>query len=448
VKRWYALLGATILAVPVGVPAAHAQDSAESTPVTLSPDAGHETRTLNFGEERGQKTVTIRFLAAAPLEDAPEGDLTDAQTSTGEKLEGSVRITRVTLKQGNRTVLVTVAAEPTSNDDAGSFDSQLLLRGTGVTDARSKLTITLAAEPVSGAWLFALVLLVVGAGVGVFARWLGTEAVGLKRLQDRLAGIEAMVAGHEQRLPLAFKVAVVQARSQIANEEASAAGTTLTDLEAKAQAAVAAAAATARLQDLLAAQEQSIAAMPNLGAAASRLRQVLARELSFADEFAAADYSSDAARQRRAELLADAQRFSGFLPHYAVESKRPALDEALELFEQGKFAEAEQAWTAAMDAEAPLGVTQETPPEPAARMPTSKGTVRGWLIRHSPDIWLGISAGAIALLGVFAVYDPSETFRSEPFLDAVELFAWGLGSALAGAGIADLAGKLTAPRSP
>jgi hypothetical protein len=440
------LLASFVVAVLTGLvcaPAAQAQTNDTGATIALAPDAGQETRTLDFGEERDEKSVTIRFLAPAPLPAAPEVDLTDAQTTTGLKLDGTVVARPATLTQGKRTVLVTVVVTPTSSADAGSYDSQMLLRGAGLTDARSALTIKLDPAPVSGAWWKAILLLLVGASLGVFARWVATEASALKGLQDRLGIIETTVAPHAPRLPVAFSTTLVKVRMQIDNEDTSGAATTLTDLEGKTQAAVAAANATARLHELLAAQQTSIASMPNLGPAAARLSQVVGRERLFADEFAADDYSSDAGGKRREDRIADVQRFNAFLPDYAIESNRSKLEDALDLFQQGKFGEAEQKWAAATDNEAPVGVAAAQP-FPAVSPPARKRTVRNWVIRRSPEIWLAITALALVLLGLFTVYDPATTFRTEPFLDSVKLFAWGLGSALTGAGIADLASKLTA----
>lgn len=438
------------LAIVIGlaiVPGAHAQTDGAETPIALAPDAGQETRTLNFGDERGKKGVTVRFVTPAPLDAAPEVDLTDAQTSTGEKLDGDVTPRAPVLKQGDRTVLVTVVVQPASSAEPGSYGSELLLRGADIADARSQLSIALAAQPVDGAWLFAILLLLGGASLGVVGRIVATQLVELRRLQDRLATVEAIVAGR-QHLPRAFRLALVKARTQIELEDATGAATTLTDLEAKAEAAAAADDDTLRLQELVGAQERSIAGMPNLGAAAAGLREVLRRELLFADEFGANDYSTDAGGTRRKARLEDVQRFSAFLHDYAAESKRQNLDAALELFRQGKFAEGEKAWSEAVGVEAPLGAAAGATAAPSEPLPVTerKRSLRNWIVRNAPNIWLAITALAIGLLGVFAVYEPSTTFRSEPFLDAVELFAWGFGSALAGIGISDLASKLTAGR--
>ncbi|MBA3262356.1 MAG: hypothetical protein H0T69_07810 [Thermoleophilaceae bacterium] len=340
--------------------------------------------------------------------------------------------------------------KPKSSAEAASYDTQMLLRGADVTDARSTLTIKLDPPPVCGAWLKAILLLLGGASLGVIARWIATEASALRGLQNRLGIIETTVAPHAQRLPIAFSAALVKARMQIDNEDTSGAATTLTDLEAKTPAAVMAAIATARLHELLAAQETSIASMPNLGPAAARLGQVIGLERSFADEFAADDYSTDAGNERRKQRIADVQRFNAFLPDYAIESNRKPLDDALELFQQDNFAAAAEKWAADADKEAPLGAAAPPAAPQLASPPARKRTLRNWVIRRSPEIWLAITALALALLGLFTVYDPATTFRTEPFLDSAELFAWGLGSALTGAGIADLATKLSAgkPAAP
>jgi hypothetical protein len=45
---------------------------------------------------------------------------------------------------------------------------------------------------------------------------------------------------------------------------------------------------------------------------------------------------------------------------------------------------------------------------------------------------------------LITVFDPNETFRGDAIKDALGLFAWGVGSGLAGPVLADLAPKLIA----
>jgi hypothetical protein len=421
--------------------------------VSLMPDAGQDARTLNLGESRDPATVNIRFVAASKLPATPEADLSDVQTSDGRELDATLPTPKVSLKQGGRTADVAVEVTPGKAAQAGSYVTQLLLRAPGVTDARSNLTVTLSDKPVAAAAFWATLLLLFGAGLGLLARWIAGTASTLKALEDRLATVEASVQGHDP-LPIVFRTKLIQVRTQLAYENAGDAENTLkNDLEGpKTTAAIDVADKAQALGRKISEQQSTIAVLPELESAnRGKLEQVLAREREWIDAMVqATDYDSTAQSTERANRLSDAQRFSAFLPYYHDKDKRSALAEALEAFAAGEFGDAEKKWrdaTGAPGAEEALGAA---PPQvtPQIAVGSPGQDLSRWLIRHAPLLAQAFTALGLVILGLFTVYDPSTTFRGgNGFLDAVTLFAWGLGSALAGGGISDITGKLTAGRS-
>ncbi len=427
--------------------------AASAAEVQLAANTGEETRTLDFGESRDKRSATLRFLAASKLEAAPEVSFSDLQTSGGKSLEGTLSYTR-TLASDGRTVAVQVTIKPKSSAAAGTYETRVLLREAGVTDARSTLKVMLADKPVSGANLLAVVLLVLGAGLGLFAKWVAGTASTLKGLGDRLASVEKIIGDH-QPIPVVFRGKLILVRSQLAAENAQEAENTLkNDLEgAKVNAAVDVAEKANAIERKITEQRAALATMAELDPGdLAKLREVLVIEADWiASMVQDTAYDSTEAGTRRAGHVADAQVFSAFLADYADKDQRAALATALKAFRGEDFADAKTKWQAALPPAAaaagvPLAAAPAGPLAPIARAQDASAT-QSWAVRHAPLLAQAFTALSLVTLGLFTAYDPSTTFRGGyEFLDAVKLFAWGLGSALAGGGISEIVGKLTAGR--
>jgi len=435
-----ALIGVTAFAVASVAPVPFVQ----AADIVLAPDAGQETRTLNLGDDHDKATVKVRFVSPEKLPTTPEAELADAQTAEGTKLKATIT-TKVELVQANRTVLVTVTVEPEGAAEPGSYAAPLLLRAPGVADARSTITTKLAPKPIWGAPFWGTLLLLAGAVLGVIARWIANEASALKALQDRLRVLEESTAPY-QPLPVEFRSKLGQLRAQLAREDATAAKAMLDDLETKIQDAIDVAETSRTLDRLIVDQATAIAAMPNLGASGALLAQVTAREREFIADIGRGPFATDAERTARAERIGDAQLFSAFLADYAQEDRRDALAAALAAFARGDFNGAETAWRDATDQEPPARTARQPTPVPPVTHETPTG-LRAWVIRHAPELAQALTALALVIVGLFTLFDADETFRTDAFEDGLTLFAWGLGSALAGLGAADLTGKLTAGRA-
>jgi hypothetical protein len=444
-------MGAVILP-PVAI-----SESPPAPDVPLTADVGQDVRTLDLGGSRKSQTIKIRFVAATKLPATPEGDVTDAQTSDGRKLDGTLALTppAAALTQGGRTAIVTVKIDPAEDATAGSYDSQLLVRAAGVSDARSKLTIKLDDKPVRGSGFLAAILLLLGAGAGVFAKWIAGTASTLKGIEDRLATVGATVSGHEP-LPAVFRSKLIEARTMLANDDATDADALLkADLEGQNTiAAIDVADKAKAVQRKIDEHEKALAALPGLDAdLRGKLEQVLQQERDWLEAMVQdSKYAADAQAEARAGRITDAQRFSAFLAYYRDAATRGKFAEALESFVAGDFAKAETLWRDAAGAPAAeVAVRALAAPEHAPMLnvgaPPSGTTAKRWLIHHAPLLAQAFTALFLVILGLFTVYDPSKTLRGDhAFLDAITLIAWGLGSALAGGGISDIAGKLTAGR--
>lgn len=192
--RW---LGVGIAAVLIALTALVCNAVAE--PISVTPDSGYVTQTINFGDDRGKKKIPFYFTAAptgnAKLTTVPNPSMRKMRTSDGTLFDGKATPHAVLGKDG-RTITVTVDVDP-AKAKAGDYAGDLLLRGDEVTDARAQLTVKLHPLPWPGgkeayAWLLALSLLLVGAFIGWAAQWLAGPGTRLRNLVNRFEIVSAL----------------------------------------------------------------------------------------------------------------------------------------------------------------------------------------------------------------------------------------------------------------
>ncbi len=439
-----------------GVAAAGAKATTKTgaaPPVKIEVDPGQQAPVLNLGDKRDDSQLTIRFLAEGQLPGKPTPSILPFQTTEGSVLAAKVKAS-TWLVQGGETVLVKVSFGDLGSAQAGSYTSSILLRGGGASAARAPLTVKLEPTPVSHANLWAVILLLAGALVGLIGRWVAGAAVKVHGLRDRLAVVEAQVSGLDA-LPAAYVAKLSALRIQLAQESTSGAEETLAEVEKLTPAAVQVADAVNSMNSAILAHEAQIAAMPDpTDDYKEKLQQVLTSEKEVVEnvlrepEFDGAD-----AAQARSGFLDGMRKVRVFLANFASPALRGKLEPALAFFMKAEFDEGDKKAGEVLDAPAPLTVDMplmadaalEPPQVPA---PEKDRSLRGWAIRNASTIAAGFTAVALVIVGLFSVYHPDSTFRTEAFMDAVSLFAWGLGSAAAGIGLAELTGKLTAGKTP
>ncbi len=435
---------ACVLAVPPS-------SAVAGPPVGLELDPGQQSPTLDLGDTRDNSTLVVRFLAAKELTGPPSASLLPFQTSDGVVLDAKVKPS-VKLHQEGRTVAARIDFSELEQANSGTYTSSLLLRGKGVADARATVTIKLEPTPVFGADLWAVLLLFAGAVVGLIGRWVVTAAAKVHAQADRLAVVEAKIKGVEP-LPAAFTGKLTALRIQLAQENTEASEETLKEVENQAVAAIQVAEVVNSMRASIAGHEKQIGEMQSLGEALGKLQQVLVSERELTDRaLSAPKFETDEEAQVRAGYLDDMRRVRVFLTSYATEAQRPQLAAALEHFMKGEFEEGDKEAGQATGAAQPLTASMAlTPTRPMKSSPvhpeSDKLSLRGWAMENAPTIAAGFTAVALVIVGLFTAYHPDSTFRTDAFMDAVALFAWGLGSAAAGIGLAELTGKLTAGKS-
>jgi hypothetical protein len=443
---------------------------AAAAPVPLAPDQGNVNKTINFGDDRGKKTIRFSFTAMPPentaLTQPPGAYISDLQTSDGTQFNGTVRATP-TLGDDKRSIIVTVNVDP-AKTRAGDYSGDLLLRGPEVTDARAQLTTKLHALPWPGgkeayAWLLALGLLLGGALMGWFAQWLAGPGTRLRDLVNRFE-IVSSLARPLTPVPPAFETAVLQAGTQLAHRQLDAAETSITALEEKTPVVLRVSALAKALAALLAGQLETIRRISGLTAPErAELEQVVAQE-----DAVRADLLDDGwpepttALTTAKEKLPHLRNASSFLVLFSdpVNRAKPEFQDALRLYLDQDYGAAEAKWksvsgTQAQNAAAaeavPAVVVGEMEEAGAFEPPTTPARVGGgagfspslWAARHAP-----LFAGLMIVLGfgvagLATIFDAGETFRTHAGSDAVKLFVWGLAAGLTGVTVNQLSGRLT-----
>jgi hypothetical protein len=331
-------------------------------------------------------------------------------------------------------------------------NTRAYLAGKGISPARSTLTLALDPEPVKCAWLWAIVLLVVGAGLGVGIRQLADKGAALQDLYGQLDIVLGTIRGVSP-IPIPFSNRLIAARKYLAQSNVEPAKNNLEALDKQATSVVLLAGTLREMAEEIDGHARDVATIPDLdGTQRSMLRRATAQEREFLTELLQEDdVTTDEAKTKREERAQDIDSFGAFLDDYrsATSQVRGKLASALRAFAEKEFAKGREEWKKAIEeaggapSTATAGLAQRAVVEPAGpAIPTDAGDRPPWRIRHARLLLQLATVLGLLVLGLITVFEPDETFRSDGFADGVALFAWGLGSALAGTQAIDLAGKL------
>jgi hypothetical protein len=449
-----------LLVVAAALVAAPAGAAAEA--VSVTPDAGYVSRTLNFGDDRDEKTIHFYFTAALPLTAAPNATLRGVATSNGEQFDGTVT-SNASLDGGNKTIDVTVTVDP-DDPKAGDYTGDLLLRGTGVTDARAALTLKLHALPWPGgreewpAWVLAFLLIFGGALLGWFTQWLAGPGAKLRDLVNRYEVVNAL-GGTLTLPPPGYKTALLEAGSHLAHRELDKAEPKIKALEDGTPIVAKISTLATGLNELFTDQRETIEQMATSGAERDRLLRIVAIEENVRDDLLSDGWPDPAPALTAAkEHLPHLRRFSSFLVLYPTHGASKEFKAAVRQYLAGDYAEAEKSWQSVpSDGEIAVARTQSGPavelrrmdaegafevPERASLARVASFSPSLWAARHAPTITGLLVVIGLCLAGLATVFDPDETFRTDTGSDALELFIWGLAAGLGGVTISQLTGRL------
>jgi hypothetical protein len=437
-----------------------ARGRAHADPVSVSPDAGYVTRTINFADERGKRTIHFYFTAASALSAAPNATVRGVATADGSQFNGTI-VSQATLADDGKTVDVAVSANP-AKTKAGDYTGDLLLRGTGVTDARATLGLKLHALPwpsgsEAAAWGSAFGLLLLGAGIGALAQWLAGPGSKLHDLVNRYEIVSAL-GGGLQSPPPGYKTALLEAGAQLTHRELDAAEETIKALETKTPLVAKISAMVGALNSLFASQRTLIDQL-GLGAAErGRLMEIVGVEETVRDDLLSDGWpEATTALAAGREKLPHLRNVSAFLSLYSDHGQSAGFKNAVQKYLRADYAAAEQDWTSVpSEQERAAARAQSTAATELHRMVESGAfepiehrrleRVRHpsmWLARHAPGILGLLVVFGLGIAGLYTVFDPNETFRTDAGTDAIKLFVWGLAAGLGGATVTQLTGKLT-----
>lgn len=454
-----------------------------ASPVALTAEPGDEARTLDFGENRDPETMHLSFAAASALSSPPKVVVSDLRTSDGKLFTGSLDAT--TSLPDPRTLVVALTIDP-KDAASGDYAGSVVVRGSAVSDARSSLTVKLAAIGWSdgAAWFVAILSLGLGAAIGLFLKWLGDTGAKLQDLLGQYKVLEAATASIGA-LPSLFQAQMVMVQQYLAQGKAADAETALTTLKQGTSALIKAGGVLDAMKNAIEQQSKTIENWTDLEARdRGLLNRVVAIETDqLSDLISDAWPEPDSGADARKKLAGEIQDFSSFLAAFAQATDRARLQPALALFVESDFDKAAESWhgiptpAGAAGGGDAGGAAPGVPEAPAAETPQiqslmisgdvpvalaetieetpaspSQGTsatlrFRDRVTAHAALLLQIGTAVVLVVVGLVTVFHPETMFRGQASKDILALLAWGLAAGLTGASLTDLAGKISSGSS-
>jgi len=450
--------------------------------VALTTEPGDEARTIDFGESRDRETIHLSFAAASPLSSPPRVVMSDLRTGDGKLFTGSVDATTSLLDP--RTLVVALTIDPKAAA-SGEYSGSVVVRGSAVSDARSSLTVKLAAIgwPDSAAWFVAILALGIGAAIGLFLKWLGDTGA---KLQDLLGQYKVLKAATASigALPSLFQAQMVMVQQYLAQGKAADAETALATLKQGTSALIKAGGVLDAMKNAIEQQSKTIETWTDLEARdRGLLNRVVAIETDQVTNLISDAWPEpDSGAEGRKKLAGELQDFSSFLAAFAQTTDRARLQPALTLFVESDFDKAAESWhgiptPAAAGGGDAAGAAPGVPEAPAAETPQiqslmisgdvpvtlaerieetpaspSQGTsaklrFRDRVTAHAALLLQIGTAVVLVIVGLVTVFHPETMFRDQAGKDILALLAWGLAAGLTGASLTDLAGKVSSGSS-
>lgn len=413
---------------------------------TLTPEnAPNGEITVDFGEDRGEKTINVLLGSTAPLDTPPSATVLNTLKSDGELFDG--RVTATAELVGDSQVKVPVVIDP-DDTDLGNYTTSILLTGKNVEKTTVKVLAKLDRSPAkAGAVILAIVALIIGLSGGGVLRYFSERGSKLRELLQDYELLEGALPAANLRPPALVRD-LNYIRLNLANYRAAAAEELLKSVKEKSVATFAALDRLSMLEARLVGQEAAIAAIPHAGATRADLLAVVALERLHLQGIVARTYPDAAPVAEDINGLdANIGKFDFYLGEYASTGNPDDLawGQAVDLFKNWKFDEGVQ------KIPRPAGATATAPTDvaPEQGITSPLGSDAGllartkWsLIRHGALI-VGLLFGVgFVILGLETVFDINTMFLNNDFKDFLALVAWGFAAALVGTTTTDLASKV------
>lgn len=428
------LLACAVLAACFALPS-HAAAAASLTLVGAEDGKAN----YDFGENRSNKVLTLVYSASEPVSSPPSVVLSDAKGKDG-LFGGSLSAAAEVVGEG--IVKVNVTVEPGSVSP-GTYTSEILLRGEKIENTNTPLVLEFSRSPCEAmAVLIAIVLLIIGVGLGCLLKWLSGSGAKLRLLLTRYEQLSASFEGDEWT-PDALKRALADIRVWLGMGEADSAEEKLNVVAEKAEAVLTVMQLLGRLKakvDDAAARVEKLQSLESN--AEMRLKDAIKLEREWLEQMREATYPKpEDEKDSREEKVGWITEFGIFLGEYEDPTKRDGKwDEALTMYSRGEFAAAKAKWSEPVAAAAADAAAEELSSTPVDAGFWSK--VKWWAIRHSPALVGLLIAFGIVMVGLQTVFDPKTMFLESDFRDGLSLIAWGFGSALVGLTTTELASKV------
>jgi hypothetical protein len=417
----------------------------------------------SYGEDRGSHTITLVYDSDRALSSLPTVVLPEPSPGQGDKAwKGQTSATGELI--GTSAVKVTIALDP-EDSVRGTYDTHLKLIGDAIKGASTQVDVTFTRSPCDAlVWLWAVVALILGVGLGGLLRWLAETGTTMRALLDQYEIAVGSLPRDPAKRPSELVSELRLARQQLVQGDSAGAEARLKAINDKLPAALHVFGIVSGWESKLSAQETRIRKASIPRAEQLLLQGVIAIERGWLPETAQAAYPSpDEHKDQRDKRDGYIGKFGAFIDHYVAQENRSGKwAKALGLYLEGEdeFDRADEAWHEAPAATAASSLLQEESKTGEARTgdgDEDEGAPAGrlagfkWMLfRHAPAFVGVLTALGLVIVGLITVFKVDSMFLTNDIGDFLTLLAWGFGSATVGITTAQLAGKLapTAPAAP
>jgi hypothetical protein len=446
---------------------ARAATSPEATPSPsphVAPASGAQSASLetNFGGSRSRRTLSLLLEASGDgsnVRAALTGDLARADAAEQFPTSNITITLRPLSSAGGGTnsralVRLDVAIDP-NGVAAGVYSGTIRVDQDGSDPALIPLKVSLR----DGGWLWVVLLIFVGAGLGMFAKWLSDAGAALSdasRLYDR---IYVQTKDLEINLPAGFKTQLELARLALAQLDDTNATAVLGDISKQLPLVLQVAQLIADLRSEVS-RQADLAPTSGLANAAD----VVALAQSHLDDALQLGWPIQPADAD--QLKAELGYFRGLTAIFreypnADPNRKNVLARAFNLYAADNF----QGGSAALSQAAPLAAAAGAPKAGgrvidikdiggsahriAAAVSVATGgvvdrignSVKVFVVRHQRSLTAGFIAAATALAGVQLLYFANPAFGASA-ADWLVVLGWGFGAQLAGLTLSQLGTSL------
>jgi hypothetical protein len=437
------------------------QTSGGATVVSLTPSTGSTTTKIAFGPWREPRGVTV--LLTSPSDAPAPSNLvlvaSDLQREDGVAEIPESRISLAAETKGSGQSEIKVCIDP-GGVAAGEYTGQIRVTGPGLEAYVQTLVVSLQRAPwlvePSLGWIWAFLLILIGALFGTILKWLSETGAELSRLRRRMANLRQRVKALVYDLPPDVTAQLNLADSQIEQGDAIAAEKTIQSIEEKLPKISSLSAQASWVKEEIRHHETTVRATFRDDRDRFLQLHLVVRHENFASSRLWLDSWDKPEETLRLwnDLQSVVSAFTSFLASYA--GKKPvSLTAAVGLLAEGKYPEAAETLrnlelglepqpARAADKNEARATSPATVPTSGSDWGTTSSSaavnrpagfitrLKNLVIEHQTEVTTALITLAVSLAGLQLLYFDNPTYGKDAG-DALTLIGWGFAVQVTGA---------------